>query len=620
MCTLDTLIFLNNSLNSVKQKFMDLLLSSFRNNYRIAVLRFSFNQIANHTASRIFSAAAACYALRIMNLSDNIIGDSGLETIATLLEESKNLTTLNLENNRVSDVGVRHICQGWCRLRMCAPHFAPRAEELEIHFKEFWRLLLVLTCCLYLFKSGLVCNMSIKELNLNRNRLRDQSLHYLRASLVEADKEVLMRALDVDPEVSYKSKWKANRSLDTLRVSHNYLADAAARSVSRIFWENTAVTTFDLSANQIGEPGARAMAHGVLQRSQFELSVPQANGVSPATLVLSGEIKTTGRRALQVALSRNRFGDAGAKAIQDAVKATGSVHDFRMEGVRPGFGLVEDAAREPLEPTEPEFEFLDVRSRPATVRRSNRSSQLPTRASSQRKPGSRHSQKLGVGTPRPRTVRILESPLPLYVDTMHPLGIQTDRPVNTGSDVLLPEISRPRTVRFFEPEDAPSEDARAPTSKSSRGGSKSSRKALRASWPLTETENVRLRTTERASLWLAWRGRGGEEKGEASVGGYGSESSHSRATGAASGLIQNEPSFVAACARLEIPADISKPPKTGGGRRKQQRIYEVRVHAPSSPIPIHVWGKISVVTDSLPDPPRSAPPSLVHEPVDTSAI
>jgi hypothetical protein len=425
-----------------------------------------------------------------------------------------------------------------------------------------------------------------------------------------------MRALDVDPQVSYKSKWKANRSLDTLRVSHNYLADAAARSVSRIFWGNTAVTTFDLSTNQIGEPGARAMAHGVLQRSQLELSVPHANGVPP--LVLSGEFKTIGRRALQVALSRNRFGDAGARSIQDAVKATGSVHNFRMEGVRPGFGLVEDDAREPLEPTEPEFDLLDVRSRPATQRRSNWSSQLPTRASSHRKPGSRHSEKLGVGTPRPRTVRILESPLPLYFDTMHPSGLQTDRPINTGSDVLLPEISRPRTVRFIEPEDAPSEDARAPTGKSSRGGSKSSRKALRASWPLTETENVRLRTTERASLRLAWRSRGGEEGGEASVGGYGSGSSHSRATGAASGLIQNEPSFVAACARLEIPADISKPPKTGGGRRKQQRIYEVRVHVPRSPIPIHMWGKIPVVTDSSPDPPRSAFPSLFHEPV-TSA-
>jgi Ran GTPase-activating protein (RanGAP) involved in mRNA processing and transport len=73
-----------------------------------------------------------------MNLSDNIIGDSGLETVATLLEETVNLTTLNLENNRVSDVGVRHICQGWCRLFMCEPHFVPRAEELEIHCKEFW--------------------------------------------------------------------------------------------------------------------------------------------------------------------------------------------------------------------------------------------------------------------------------------------------------------------------------------------------------------------------------------------------------------------------------------------------------------------------------------------------
>ena len=425
--------------------------------------------------------------------------------------------------------------------------------------------------------SGLVCNQSIRELNLNRNRLRDQSLHYLCASLVENDKEALMRALDIDPDVNYKSMWKANRTLETLRVSHNYLANAAAQRVARIFSENLAVTTFDLSTNQIGEPGARAMAQGLLHRSRQRLSNPD-------------EDETAGPGALQVGLSRNRFGDAGVNAIRDAVKATGNVHNFRMEGVRPGFGLVEDAAREPLEPIEPEIDFLDVRSRPATQRRSNRSSRLPTRASTpprgihapatQRKSGSRLSEKPGVGTPRPRTVRILESPLPLYIDTLHPSGSQTDRPPDTGSDALLPDIPRPRTVRFVEPEDAPSPDAREPTGKSSRGGSKLD--------VLRTPERVRLRTAERASFREALRGsRGGREGREGSVGGYRSGSGPFRTTGAASGLLQNEPSFVAACARLEIPADFSKPPKTGGGRRKQQRIYEVGVD-PSPPNVVHV--------------------------------
>lgn len=124
MCTIDTLIFSNNSLNSVKQKFLEPLFRSFRNNYRLAVLRFSFNQIANHTASHIFSAAAGCYALNTLNLSDNIIGDSGLETAASLLSEAAHLTTLNLENNRISDIGVRHICYGACLLCARALDFA----------------------------------------------------------------------------------------------------------------------------------------------------------------------------------------------------------------------------------------------------------------------------------------------------------------------------------------------------------------------------------------------------------------------------------------------------------------------------------------------------------------
>lgn len=36
----------------------------------------------------------------------------------------------------------------------------------------------------------------------------------------------------------------------------------------------------------------------------------------------------------------------------------------------------------------------------------------------------------------------------------------------------------------------------------------------------------------------------------------------------------NDTAFVAACTRLNLPTDVMKPPKTGGARRKQQRIYE----------------------------------------------
>ena len=39
--------------------------------------------------------------------------------------------------------------------------------------------------------------------------------------------------------------------------------------------------------------------------------------------------------------------------------------------------------------------------------------------------------------------------------------------------------------------------------------------------------------------------------------------------------MESDPLFRKACLRLNIPTKIDKPPKTGGARRKQQRIYEV---------------------------------------------
>ena len=73
MCTLDTLIFINNSLKSVKKESVTILLDSFKKNYRLAVIRFSFNQIQDPLANQIFSRVTGCGALQTLNLSDNLI-------------------------------------------------------------------------------------------------------------------------------------------------------------------------------------------------------------------------------------------------------------------------------------------------------------------------------------------------------------------------------------------------------------------------------------------------------------------------------------------------------------------------------------------------------------------
>jgi hypothetical protein len=114
MCTLNTLMFCNNSLKSVKEEALKTLFDSFKKNYRLTLIRFSSNQIDDRTASRLFSATAGCVALETLDLSDNVIGDAGMENVAALLIDATNLKALILENNRVSDAGILHICRGAC--------------------------------------------------------------------------------------------------------------------------------------------------------------------------------------------------------------------------------------------------------------------------------------------------------------------------------------------------------------------------------------------------------------------------------------------------------------------------------------------------------------------------
>jgi len=116
MCTLDTLIFCNNSLKSVNQRSVNTLLDAFKKNYRLAVIRMSLNQIASPLAARIFSSVTGSSTLKTLDLSDNVIGDAGLETIVEFLVEARHVSIINLENNRVSDKGMLHICRGKFKL------------------------------------------------------------------------------------------------------------------------------------------------------------------------------------------------------------------------------------------------------------------------------------------------------------------------------------------------------------------------------------------------------------------------------------------------------------------------------------------------------------------------
>jgi hypothetical protein len=364
-------------------------------------------------------------------------------------------------------------------------------------------------------------------------------MHYLEAALSENDKNILIKKLDVDPSTHHHlNSWTPNQSLRTLRFSWNYLADAAAENIAMILWRHLAATYIDLSFNNIGEPGARALAHGVVQRMDTGSDCGK----------------------LHVVLNRNRFGAAGKNAIDQAIKTTGNVHIFKMEGVRPGFGVSVDVDGPKLEEGSV-FEILKIESRPSTNVALNRSQRM-----------SKKVESSGISTPpvvRPNTrsskfsarfnlefEKVLQKTPPASAKSSYLSGSQTDRP--QASETLLPEIARPRTVRFVDDSSKPSSGMRRLTTKSFRQGSREVGPATRQS--VDRTEATRLRTAERALVRKSSR--------------LGSHNSQRSAPEDALGG-EHECSFVAACHRLNLPAKFDKPPRTSGTRRKQEKIYQV---------------------------------------------
>ena len=122
-------------------------------------------------------------------------------------------------------------------------------------------------------------------------------------------------------------------------------------------------------------------------------------------LMLTKEQGLADRAPLHVLLSRNRFGHAGSKVIQQAVSDTGKRHDFRMEGVRPGFGLSPDAAA-PVLDVDTTYELMEVLdfssfSRPSTNNsRKSRGPKRPISPFLSRQPTNHSSRRSAAYSPR----------------------------------------------------------------------------------------------------------------------------------------------------------------------------------------------------------------------------
>lgn len=121
-------------------------------------------------------------------------------------------------------------------------------------------------------------------------------------------------------------------------------------------------------------------------------------------LMLTKEQGLADRAPLHVLLSRNRFGHAGSNIIKQAVSDTGNRHDFRMEGVRPGFGISPDIAAHVLDiDMAYELEVLDFPSlsRPSTNNsRKSRGAKRPISPFLSRQPTNHSSRLSAAYSPR----------------------------------------------------------------------------------------------------------------------------------------------------------------------------------------------------------------------------
>jgi Ran GTPase-activating protein (RanGAP) involved in mRNA processing and transport len=240
---------------------------------------FGYNAIGDVGCAALFRANIG-RTLSILKLGRNALGDVGCKTITPLLA-SAGLIELHLHNNFIGDKGVKSIAQ------------------------------------------GLGLNATLRVLNLNGNRIRDAGAECIAAVLLltaGAQNDVMGAFVHMNhklgmmpDEVTARSAYSTNKSLESLHLSSNRLQDTAAQAIAQVFQANCSLTSVELAGNSIGDVGAKSLAEA--------LKVPYQDS----------EGRPVGRNLV---LNCNYIGQNGTRQLQEAMKIGARLHSLSVEGMR----------------------------------------------------------------------------------------------------------------------------------------------------------------------------------------------------------------------------------------------------------------------------------------------
>ena len=228
-------------------------------------LELGGNEIGDEGAKAIAEALKVNAVVTKLELGGNEIGDEGVKAIAEALKVNAVVTTLSLQRNSIGDEGAKAI-----------------AEALKV-------------------------NAVLTTLVLHSNNIGDEGAKAIAVAL------------------------KVNAVLTSLDLAGNLfssgikIGDEGAKAIAEALKVNAVVTVLHLNENQIGAEGAIAIAEALKVNAVVTTLDLSFNNISPEGAIAIAEALKVNAVLTKLNLKYsyeeyNSMGDAGGKAVRDAVK------------------------------------------------------------------------------------------------------------------------------------------------------------------------------------------------------------------------------------------------------------------------------------------------------------
>ncbi|XP_048012887.1 NACHT, LRR and PYD domains-containing protein 12-like isoform X2 [Megalobrama amblycephala] len=213
--------------------------------------------------------------------------DKSCSAMATVLESNTNLKELNMNNNKLQDSGVKLLCTGLMNIK-CKLEIL-RLNDCNLTDKSCSALAAVLGS-----------DTSLKELNMNNNKLQDSGVKILSTGLM-----------------NIKCK------LEILRLRCCYMTDEGCSALTSALKSNPShLRELDLSGNKLGDSGVKNLSD-LLMNQQFNLEKLHLSGCSITEKqcpILISALKSNSSHLRELNLSGNKIKNIGVKHLCDVLE------------------------------------------------------------------------------------------------------------------------------------------------------------------------------------------------------------------------------------------------------------------------------------------------------------